>query len=157
MIGNQMPDLFISYSLSDKKLANFMESHLRRQNISIFMASISTEPGQDWSDEIWSNLHKSTWGIFLASRDACQSLTIQQELSYAMAAEKKIIPILLDMFPDEIPGWIMKKHPLDARSCFHALSHVIIKLANLIKVDKKKIHTIVSLIVLGVACEFPQN
>jgi hypothetical protein len=61
-----MSDCLISYSSSDEQLARFVEGHLRAQQVSVFLASVSLEPGQNWSQAIWENLKASPWVIFLA-------------------------------------------------------------------------------------------
>lgn len=110
-----MADVFISYSSSDLGLAEFIQKHLQTQNLSVFMASVSITPGQNWTKQIWDNLLGSTWVLFLASREACQSSYVQQELGGAMARGKSIIPIVWDLDPSELPGWVNRRQALDLR------------------------------------------
>lgn len=56
-----MPDCFISYCSEDERLARFVEAQLRSQGVSVFMASVSLRPGQNWSQETWNNLRASSW------------------------------------------------------------------------------------------------
>ena len=111
-----MPDCFISYSTRDQKLADFIYSELVGQGLNVFMASMSLKPGQDWSQKIFTNLRKSSWIIFLASKSATQSPYVQQELGMALGANKKLIPIIWDMPPSELPGWANRTHTLDLRN-----------------------------------------
>lgn len=94
-----MPDCFISYSSADERLSRFVEAHLRAQQVNVFIASVSLQPGENWSQVIWNNLKASPWVIFLASRSACGSAYVQQELGAALAGEKKIVPIVWDLAP----------------------------------------------------------
>lgn len=101
-----MLDVFISYSTKDENIAQFMHKHLMAEGIRTFLASVSIQPGTQWSPEILDNLRASNWVFFLASRNACQSPYVQQELGGALLTNKKIVPIVWDMPPSELPGWI---------------------------------------------------
>jgi hypothetical protein len=79
------------------------------------MAKVSLRPGQDWTEEVWKNLKTSEWVIFLASENACKSPYVQQELGGALATQKKLIPIVWDIEPEKLPGWMNHKHALDLR------------------------------------------
>jgi ABC-type uncharacterized transport system substrate-binding protein len=146
-----MPDCFISYSSQDEVLAKFVEAHLRAQNVSVFMASISVKPGQNWSQEIWNNLRGSTWVIFLASRNACRSPYVQQELGGALATDKRLVPILWDMAPSDLPGWVNQKQALDVRGRTpQDLAAEVQKIARQIAADKQQqVLLIAGLIALG--------
>jgi hypothetical protein len=146
-----MPDCFISYSSQDEVLAKFVEAHLRAQTVSVFMASISVKPGQNWSQEIWNNLRGSTWVIFLASRNACRSPYVQQELGGALATDKRLVPILWDMAPSDLPGWVNQKQALDVRGRTpQDLAAEVQKIARQIAADKQQqVLLIAGLIALG--------
>jgi len=70
----------------------------------VFIASVSLKPGDDWGKEIRRNLLKSRCVIFLASMRACESSFVQQELGMALGASKKVIPIVWDIAPSDLPG-----------------------------------------------------
>ena len=72
-----MPDCFISYSIVDKELAEFVDKELKSHRITSFMASDSLQPGQNWQQEILENLRSSKWIILLASQAACSSCVCQ--------------------------------------------------------------------------------
>ena len=76
-----MADCFISYASVDGELAYFVGDQLEARGLSVFMASASLKPGQNWTDEIWRHLRSSRWVVFLASRAACASPYVQQELT----------------------------------------------------------------------------
>lgn len=65
-----MPDCFISYSSTDEGLARFVDANLRAQSLDVFLASVSLQPGERWSEVIWANLRASPWVVFLASQAA---------------------------------------------------------------------------------------
>lgn len=118
-----MPDVFISYSTTDLELARLAHEHLRKQGLDSFMAEISLQPGQHWSEAILSNLRASDWVILLASQKACASPYVQQEFGVALAsaigavggASKTIVPVVWDMEPSELPGWMSRFQAIDLR------------------------------------------
>lgn len=99
-----MADVFISYSSSDEGFARFLHRHLTGEGLTVFLASVSLAPGQRWPQEILNALGSSTWVLFLASRAACASPWVQQELGAAVVTQKKLVPIVWDMPPSQLPG-----------------------------------------------------
>jgi hypothetical protein len=118
-----VPDVFISYSSADLELARFAHEHLKKQGLESFMAEISLQPGQRWSEAILSNLRASDWVILLASQKACASPYVQQEFGVALGstigaiggASKTIVPVIWDMEPSKLPGWMSHFQALDLR------------------------------------------
>lgn len=110
-----MTDCFISYSSTDEPIARRVRAMLVNQGVSVFMAAISLNPGDRWSEEIKRELLGSVLVIFLASAKAASSAYVQQELGIAMAAGKKIIPITWEMSPSDLPGWMKEIQALDLR------------------------------------------
>lgn len=132
-----MPDVFISYSTQDERLAQFVLKHLTSEGLSVFLASVSLEPGVRWAPEILSNLKTSSWVFFLASQAACSSAFVQQELGGALLTDKKIIPIVWDMQPSNLPGWIKQFQALNlAGATLDQAKEAISKIAEKIKSDK---------------------
>jgi hypothetical protein len=101
-----MNDIFISYSVKDEELARFVKNHLEAQNLSVFLASISLKPGERWTPQIIENLRKSEWVILLASKNALESSNVQLEVGGAIFGKKKLVPIMWDVQPAELPRWI---------------------------------------------------
>jgi hypothetical protein len=100
-----MPDLFISYSSQDERFAQFLHRHLLAEHLTVFMASVSLKAGERWSQAILQNLRSSQWVFFLASRAACRAPYVQQEMGAAVICQKRLIPVVWDMPPSELPGW----------------------------------------------------
>jgi len=145
-----MPDCFISYSSKDQSLANFVHSELTKQGLSVFTASVSLKPGENWSDIIRANLKSSSWVILLASRAACQSAYVLQETGMAMATDKRLIPIVWDIDASELPGWIDHQHALSLRGATIKQIQVrISQIAEMIKQDKTKGLLIAGALVFG--------
>lgn len=145
-----MPDCFISYSSSDEELARFVEAHLRAQGLDVFVASVSLQPGERWSEAIWANLKASPWVVFLASGAACRSAYVQQELGAALAFEKRVVPIVWDLPPSELPGWLKERHALDLRGgSWDDLALAVQDIAAGIMADKRKGALVAGAVVFG--------
>lgn len=110
-----MPNCFISHATEDLRLAQVVRSVLEARGVTVFIASVSLRPGDNWSQEIRRNLLSSRCVIFLASSQACTSPFVQQELGMALGASKKLIPIIWDIDPSDLPGWVNQSQALDLR------------------------------------------
>jgi hypothetical protein len=112
---NSMPDCFISYCSNDAEFATAVYQDLTAHGLDVFMAGISLQPGDRWSAEIHRALANSKWVIFLASKAACDSKYVEQEIGGALLTKKDLIPVVWDMNPAELPGWTNQIHALDVR------------------------------------------
>lgn len=145
-----MADVFISYSIQDEKIATFLQRHLTNEGLKVFMASVTLAPGQRWGQEILKNLKNSEWVLFLASKTACESPFVQQELGAALIMEKKLIPIVWNIKPSNLPGWIKQVQALDlAGMSLNEACHQISGIAERIKADKLKGYLIVGFLIAG--------
>ena len=134
-----MPDCFISYSSIDNTLAQFVNQELTRQGLSVFMASMSLNAGDNWSDVILGNLKASSWVIFLASKEACKSAYVLQETGMALILGKKLVPIVWDINPSELPGWVNQHQALNLKDATIPLIQTrIAEIAKAIHEDKLK-------------------
>ena len=132
-----MTDVFISYASTDEPLARYIHDHLVNDKVSAFLAAISVRPGMEWEPHIRANLWQSPWVFFLASRAACQSAYVQQEMGGAWVSSKKIVPVVWEMDPKELPGFLSKYHALDLRrSTVEHLQAEISSIAGQIKAEK---------------------
>jgi hypothetical protein len=111
-----MPDCFISYSSHDQQLADFICSQIRGQGLDVFMAPLPIAPGDQWPETIKQNLLSSAWVIFLASAEACKLPYVQQGLGAALGASKRVVPVVWDMSPNQLPGWTSQYAVLNLRS-----------------------------------------
>lgn len=145
-----MTDVFISHAASDSPLAEFLHRHLTQEGLSVYLASVSMPPGERWMPHIMDNLRGSTWVLCLASRAACTSPWVMQEMGAAVAGNKKLVPIIWDQPPDLLPGW-MKQYQavnLAGREQKEAMA-AIGRIAEAIKAEKQKGMLILGLIVAG--------
>ena len=134
-----MPDVFISYSVHDEKLARFVRDHLLREKLEVFLASISLEEGKKWTPQVMSALKKSEWVFFLASKNALNSINVQHEIGAALITEKKLVPIMWDLDPDELPVWTSQFQGLCLKgSTIDNIREQISSLAYQVKANKVK-------------------
>lgn len=132
-----MPDVFISYATTDRGIADFVHKHLSTDGLNVFMAGISLAPSVPWSQEIRAKLDISPWVIFLASEAACCSPYVQQELGMALHGNKHVIPIVWDIEPSRLPGWIKELQAVDLRrATIDQIREKFTEIANVIKQDK---------------------
>lgn len=133
-----MPDVFISYSVKDERLAQFVRSHLVAHQLEVFLASISLIPGEKWTPQILSSLKMSDWVFFIASKSALESKYVQHELGAALAMEKKIVPIMWDVSPSDLPAWISQYQGLNLRGAtIESITNHVTSLAARVKADKR--------------------
>ena len=145
-----MPDCFISYSSNDERFATAVHQDLTAHGLSVFMAKISLKPGDRWAGKVLQALAQSTWVIFLASKAACASPYVQQEIGGALIAQKRLIPVVWQMAPSELPGWINQVQARDIRNQTPAeIQARIIDLAQQMKATKDKGFLIGAALVAG--------
>lgn len=133
-----MPDIFISFTDTDKQFANFLHRHLIAEGLDVFLASASLKPGQQWATEILTALRHSKWVLCLASQAACRSPWVMQEMGAAIGSQKKIIPIVWDMPPSSLPGWMQHYQALNLAGASNKdVVQSLTLIANQIKAENK--------------------
>ena len=144
-----MTNAFISYSVKDEEIATKLHNALTTLGIPTFMAGISIEPGENWTDSIFTSLKQAEWVFFVASKSSCASNAVQQELGASLIEEKTIIPILTDISPEELPAWIDRYQAIDIKQAPELLHQTIEKIAAKIQVDKFWAGVIVGALIIG--------
>ena len=104
--------VFLSYSSIDKKLAGEIKQHLESFNFEVFLAHEDIEPAIPWQEEIIRNLITCDVFIPIISENFKESRWTDQESGYALALDKLIIPIEVDLVPY---GFIGKYQALKLR------------------------------------------
>ena len=145
-----MADVFISHATADLPFAEFLHRHLLQEGLSVYLASVSMPPGERWMPHIMDNLRSSTWVLCLASRAACASPWVMQEMGAAVAGNKKLVPIIWDQPPDLLPGWMKQYQAVNLagrgqEEAMAAIGHI----AETIKAEKQKGLVILGLLVAG--------
>ena len=142
-----MTDVFISYSVEDEEVARYIRDHLLNEKLNVFLASISLEPGEKWTPQIFDALKEAEWVFLLATKRALASANVQQEVGAAMATDKKLVPIMWDVKPEDMPVWIGQYQGLSLKGeTIDSIRDQIAALARKVKADKTT-----GMIVAGVA------
>lgn len=144
-----MTSAFISYSSEDESIASKLHNALVRMGIPTFMAGISIDAGKDWTSEIFENLKEAQWIFFVATQSSCSSQAVQQELGASILDNKTIIPILVGITPEELPGWISRYQAIDIKQTPELLHKTIETIAEKIKIDKFWAGVILGALVVG--------
>ena len=145
-----MTDVFISYSTEDSPLAEYWAAMLRNEGLEVFVAGQSVQSGTTWPKEIMKNLRRASWVIFLASESSSKSVWVQQELGAALGDQKNLVPVVWDMPPENLPGWVNQLQALDLRNLsIEDAGNRIAEIAGRIKKDKTTGLVIFGLLVAG--------
>lgn len=131
-----MTQVFISYSTQDEQIAQDIHTALNQVGAEPFLASVSLQPGVNWTQEIFNNLKAAKWVFFIATQASCASPAVQQELGASLSQNKHIIPILIDISPSELPGWVAQHQAIDARQDINQLRATIDAIGQTIKDNK---------------------
>jgi hypothetical protein len=86
--------VFLSYSTKDEDFARELESDLRAEGVSSFLASLSIKPGSSWPDEIWQAIRNCRAFVLLATAEAIKSKWCLLEIGAALGLKKAIIAVL---------------------------------------------------------------
>ncbi len=89
--------VFISYSTQDMERVEEVQRALRdSQQVEVFVAEHSVRPGEHLVEKIMQAIKRCDLFVLLWSKNSEQSQWVIQELGAAAAADKPIIPIVLD-------------------------------------------------------------
>jgi hypothetical protein len=143
-------DVFISHAQADLPLAQFLHRHLSQEGLSAYLATVSMVPGEQWKQVILDNLRSSTWVICLASRAACESHWVMQEMGVAIGANKKLVPIVWDVSPQELPGWMREYQAVNLGGANQEVARAAIeRISETIKSEKQKGLVILGMVIAG--------
>lgn len=133
-----MPDIFISYSSKDSVPARALYDQLTLQGLTVFLAEISLEKGRRWTPQIFDTLRRSNWFFLLATPNSLKSEAVLQEVGGAIATQKRLVPIMLGVEPDDMPTWLKEFHgiKLDALDP-HSVKQQLDALASEVKITKQ--------------------
>jgi len=82
-------------------------------------------------------LRNSDWVFLLATKAALASPNVQQEIGGAIFGKKKLVPIMWDIEPGELPRWIADFQGLVLKSStIEDIGRQVTQLAEKVKADK---------------------
>lgn len=91
--------VFISYSRQDAPLVTPVVGLLRATRDFVFLDADTIAPGRKWRAEIDSALRDASLVVVFWCRHSSESMEVQSEYRTAIAADKDVLPVLLDSTP----------------------------------------------------------
>ncbi len=85
--------VFISYSTKDLEIVNKIKEQLKREEVEVFIAEYSIEPGEELNKRIVEEIKNCDLFILIWSKNSRNSEYVNQEIGMAKCANKTIIPI----------------------------------------------------------------
>jgi hypothetical protein len=110
-----MARVFITYSSKDSELARQLHATLQCAGAQPFLAELDIKSGEDWRDTILKNIRQSQWVFFLATSSSCASYAVAHEIGATLVLEKKLIPLMWGVTPEQLPEWVSRSHAMDLR------------------------------------------
>ncbi len=111
-----MANIFISYSHQDEEFAKLLETTLTDTGAEVFLSGSRLDGGDIWEEKIWDNLEKADVFLFLASTTSINSDYPKFEIGGAYYDSKEILPVLIDITPEQLPSIVQKYQALDFRN-----------------------------------------
>lgn len=105
--------IFISYSRKDLAAARRIVDALKERDLDTWFDWDSIPKGEDWEKEIYRGIEEADAFLFLISPDSVQSEMCNKEIAYAIANEKRILPVVLR---DADPGGFLTEAAREAIS-----------------------------------------
>lgn len=97
--------IFISFSNADGHIVNEVINTISDKDVHFFVANYSISPGESISKKLKKGIEQCDLFVLIWSRNAKESNWVQQEIGYAIAKEKNILPLVLHK-NIELPAFI---------------------------------------------------
>lgn len=96
-------DLFLSFGSPDRREAEELARRIRRRGLRLFFSDESILAGDDFRNQIRKAVRNSQEMVTLATPRSIDREWVRNEWSLAMAMEKRIVPVLHDLDPGQLP------------------------------------------------------
>ena len=115
-----MKKTFICHSSQDKKFVYDLATNLTRCGIKVWFDTWEIKVGDSLHDKISKGIDTSDYLIVVISRSSIKSDWVKRELNSVLASEisekvKKVLPVLLDIDPIELPTFLRDRKFADFR------------------------------------------
>lgn len=122
-------DVFISYSNQDEKIASELCSELANVGFSCFMAEKGIHVSEKWEQKIREALKSSEQILLLITPRSINSQWVLMETGAAWILQKKLIPLLLFLTPDDLPNPICQYQArlIETRSQINSLINEMVE------------------------------
>ena len=104
------PEVFLSHSTGDRRLATRLARALRRRGIQVWYSRSHLKAGQQWHDEIGRALARCRWFLVLLSPSAVRSKWVKHEVLYALREDRyvgRIVPLLCRPCDEKKLSWTL--------------------------------------------------
>ncbi len=93
--NNLMTQVFLSWANEDMVLMQQIRQDLLREGITIWVSKADIKTGANFQQEINRGIEEADNIVYLISPDSLESQYCQQEITYALSLNKRIIPLLI--------------------------------------------------------------
>ena len=93
--NNLMTQVFLAFAEANKSIMEQIRKSLMREGITVWSSHADIKTGKDFQFEINQGIAGADNLIYLLSPEAIKSEYCQQELTYALSLNKRIIPLLI--------------------------------------------------------------
>lgn len=108
---NLMTQVFLAYAEEDKSVMEQVQRFLCRQGITVWINTTSLPTGEDFLASIDRGIEATDNLVYLLSPASVNSVYCQHELNYALALNKRVIPILVSpMAGCQLPTGLQELH-----------------------------------------------
>ncbi len=105
--NNLMTQVFLAHAEEDNAIADQICRSLMRQGFTVWTSKIDIQTGTDFQAAINRGIEEADNLVYLLSPDALRSPYCRSEIDYALALNKRIIPILVQTTdPDTVPDFL---------------------------------------------------
>ena len=124
-----MTNVFISYSRRNSEFVRKLNNALRRQGRETWVDWQDIPRGEEWLNEIHRGIENADAFVFVVSRHSLTSEICNDEVSYALEHNKRVMPLILETIEDvvfnEVAGrWITVPWEQQARDNWAAIRHL---------------------------------
>lgn len=96
-----MADVFLSYALQDRPVADRLAAALKENNLTVWLDKSELRPGENWVSAISEAVQNSKSFVVIISKASVQSNYLTSEIAAAIAArsvnpEKRIFPVITE-------------------------------------------------------------
>ncbi len=110
-----MNSVFVSYSRSDRLVAELLLQHLRYVGVTVWMDKSNLAAGEAISQSIRNALAHSDAVVVVVSEQSLRSKWVQFEIGAAIGLGKKLLPVVVTDVGEAMPEFLQNVQWLDAR------------------------------------------
>ncbi len=103
--------VFISYSRKDLEFVQKLAGDLEQASYKVWWDQTGLQAGEDWVRSIPNAILSSNYFIVVITSDSIASDWVEKEITQALQADRRIIPIRRD--PSDVPFQLITLNPID--------------------------------------------